>query len=126
MEDAQTGKVRELVGRPGQKGYHGRLGRARETEILSNPDAVYHSTGKSSRLTFRQGEDIVVTEGPGSNRGRVVTSYGPSGPRGESGAAIFSGHSSDPGLPITHEQIVGGGIPTPDGGFLPPSVQIFP
>jgi uncharacterized protein RhaS with RHS repeats len=96
IEDAQLGKIRQT------KDYHGRLGRPKETEILSNPDAVYHPTGKSGRLTFRKGEDVVITEGPGSGRGQVLTSYGPSGPRGKSGTAIFGGHAADPGLPMTH------------------------
>lgn len=113
-DKAQSGKVREAPN------YHGRLPRDRELAILSNPDAVYHSTGSGGRLIFRQGDDIVITEGPGSRAGQLVTSYGPSGPRGDSGAAIFGGSPSDPGRPITHEMITEGRIPTPDGSTLPP------
>jgi hypothetical protein len=120
IEDAQAGKVRRT------NDYHGRLGADKEVEILSSPDAVYHSTGKSGRLTFRKGEDVVITEVPGSRRGQVPTSYGQSGPRGSSGASIFGGQASDPGLSITHAQIVNGEIPVPSGGFLAPANQIFP
>jgi RHS repeat-associated protein len=119
-ERAQNGNVREAPN------YHGRLSRTRELEILSSPDAVYHSTGSGGRFIFLKGEDIVITEGPGSSAGQLVTSYGPSGPRGPSGAAIFGGAPTDPGLPITHSAIVNGTIPTPDGGTLPPAVQMIP
>ncbi|MBP2321698.1 RHS repeat-associated protein [Kibdelosporangium banguiense] len=119
-ENARNGRVRETPD------YHGRLSRERELEILSNPDAVYHSTGTGGRFIFRQGEDVVITQGPGSQAGQLVTSYGPSGPRGDSGAAIFGGSPSDPGLPVTHEQIVNGTVPTPSGDTLPPAVQILP
>ncbi|MFI9385727.1 hypothetical protein [Kutzneria sp. NPDC052558] len=66
----------------------------------------------------------MITEG-GSKRGRVITSYGPSGPRGESGAAIFGGKPTDPGLPVTHDMIVQGKIPSPNGDTLPPAVPII-
>ncbi|GAA4027324.1 hypothetical protein GCM10022409_09110 [Hymenobacter glaciei] len=120
IEEARTGKVRET------KGYHGRLGRPKEIEILSNPDAVYHSNGSGGRLIFRKGGDVVITEGPGSSRGQIVTSYGPSGPQGKSGASIFGGQPTEPGLPVSHEQIVGGQVPAPNGGFLAPATQIIP
>jgi RHS repeat-associated protein len=119
-ENAANGRVRETPD------YHGRLSRERELDILSNPDAVYHSTGSGGRFIFRQGDDVVITEGPGSRAGQLVTSYGPSGPRGDSGAAIFGGSPSDPGLPVTHDQIVNGTVPTPSGETLPPAVQILP
>ncbi|SDH88958.1 RHS repeat-associated core domain-containing protein [Actinokineospora alba] len=119
-ERARNGSVREAPN------YHGRLSRERELEILSNPDGVYHSTGSGGRFIYRQGDDIVITEGPGSKAGQLVTSYGPSGPRGDSGAAIFGGSSADPGMPITHDMIVNGTIPTPDGGTVPPAIQILP
>ena len=107
-------------------GYHGRLPSSLETSIMANPDAVYLSTGSGGRFIFRQGGNIVVTEGPGSSVGKLVTSYGPAGPRGESGAAIFGGSPADPGMPITHDMIVNGEIPVPGGGTLPPSTEVFP
>ncbi|MFD7704169.1 putative T7SS-secreted protein [Streptomyces caelestis] len=96
---------------------------ARVLEILKNPDAVYHSTGSAGKLIFRQGEDIVVTHGPGSEAGQAITAYGPSGTRGESGATALGGRPTDPGGPITHQDIVEGKIPSKDG-FMPPAVQI--
>jgi len=93
---------------------------------MANPDAVYQSGGSAGRFIFRQGENVVVTDGPGSSVGKLVTSYGPAGPRGESGAAIFGGLPDDPGLPITHDMIVNGTVPVPGGGTLPPAAQIFP
>ncbi|MFF3165537.1 hypothetical protein [Streptomyces sp. NPDC003273] len=92
-------------------------------EILKNPDAVYHSTGTGRRLTFRQGEDIVVVDGPGNTQGQAITAYGPSGIKGESGAQALGGKATDPGAPVTHEDIVNGRIPTKDG-YQPPAVQI--
>jgi hypothetical protein len=118
IEKAKVGKVQEA------SNYHGRLGREKELGILSNPDAVYISAGKSGRFIYRKGNDIVITEG-GSKNGQIVTSYGPSGPRGESGAtALGTGKPTDPGAPITHEMIVNGEIPTPKGETLAPAEMI--
>ena len=127
IDRARQGQRREVQPYPGcPKGYHGRLGPQRELEILSAPDAVYSSTGSNGRLIFHQGEDVVITEGPGTRAGQIVTSYGPSGPRGESGASIFGGSPTDPGLPNTADMITGGTVPKPDGGFMPPAVQVWP
>jgi hypothetical protein len=115
IEKAKTGKVRE------HPDYHGRLGREKELDVLSNPDAVYVSEGKSGNFIYRKGNDIVVTKG-GSENGQLLTSYGPSGPRGESGAAALKGGKpTDPGAPITHEMITNGEIPTPRGEPLAPA-----
>lgn len=75
--------------------YHGRLGKELEIDILSNPDAVYVSQSKSQNLIYiiyRKGENVVIVESAGSAKGNVITSYGPSGARGKSGAAIFGGN----------------------------------
>lgn len=104
------------VGKTG--GYHGRLDPDLEKSILSDPDGVYSSEGGSGRLIFHKGGDVVVTEGPGSSAGKMITSYGQSGPRGESGASIFGGSPEDPGMPITAEQILNGEVRNPKGGFL--------
>lgn len=96
----------------------------RVLEILKNPDAVYHSQGQRGNLTFRQGEDVVITKGPGAGAGDVITAYGPSGTRGESGAKAFGGSPDDPGLPVTHDDIVNGNIPDSRGGTLAPADQI--
>ncbi|MFJ7066197.1 putative T7SS-secreted protein [Streptomyces sp. NPDC101115] len=97
----------------------------RVLEILKQPDAVYRSTGGAGNLIFRQGDDVVVTKGVGSEAGQAITAYGPSGVLGESGAtAVGNGaKATDAGRPITHEDIVEGRIPGKNG-FMPPAVQI--
>ncbi|MFF4599833.1 LamG-like jellyroll fold domain-containing protein [Amycolatopsis sp. NPDC001319] len=120
MDRAAAGSRREAGN------YHGRLSDDLELDIMANPDGVYHSTGSGGRYVFRQGGNVVITNGPGSRAGQIVTSYGPDGPRGASGAAIFGGSPSDPGLAVTHEMIVNGQVATPDGGTLPPAREIFP
>lgn len=108
--------------------YHGDTRHAfsdeRVIEILKEPDAVYHSTGTAGTFTFRQGEDIVVIDGPGNTQGQAITAYGPSGIKGDSGATALGGKPTDPGAPVTHEDIVNGRIPAKDGRFQPPAVQI--
>ncbi|WP_327330463.1 DUF6531 domain-containing protein (plasmid) [Streptomyces sp. NBC_01208] len=96
----------------------------RVLEILKKPDAVYHSTGGAGNLIFRQGDDIVVAKG-GSEAGQAVTAYGPSGVKGDSGAAALGGKATDPGRPVTHEDIVQGKIPGRDG-YMPPAVKLKP
>ncbi|MFJ3665755.1 RHS repeat-associated core domain-containing protein [Streptomyces sp. NPDC090106] len=120
MKNAEAGTVRRAPN------YHGRLPDELERDILASPDGVYASTGTGGRFIFHKGQDIVITEGQGANAGQVVTSYGPSGPRGKSGAEIYGGDPSDPGLPITPEMITNGEIPTPSGGTVAPAVQIGP
>ncbi|MFF3000558.1 putative T7SS-secreted protein [Streptomyces sp. NPDC057950] len=121
IDRAQNGEVRKHVDYHGDT-MHG-MSDERVLEILKNPDAVYQSTGTAGRLTFRQGEDIVVTEGPGSTQGQAVTAYGPSGVKGDSGAQALGGRPTDPGPPVTHEDIVEGRIPG-KGGNLAPAVRI--
>ncbi|MEU3978856.1 putative T7SS-secreted protein [Streptomyces sp. NPDC026672] len=121
IEKAQDGRFRK------HPDYHGAtmhgFSDERVLEILQNPDAVYQSTGGSGNLLFRQGEDVVVTKGVGSEAGQAITAYGPSGVLGDSGATAVGGKPTDPGRPITHEDIVEGRIPSKDG-FMPPAVQI--
>ncbi|MEV4944200.1 putative T7SS-secreted protein [Streptomyces sp. NPDC053755] len=95
----------------------------RVLEILKNPDAVYQSSGQAGNFVFRKDNDIVVAYGPGSKQGQAITAYGDSGIKGDSGAAALGGKPTDPGKPVTHEDIVQGRIPT-DGGFLAPARQI--
>ncbi|MFD8112350.1 putative T7SS-secreted protein [Streptomyces microflavus] len=122
IERAQEGKMRK------SGNYHAdtrhQFSDDRVLEILKNPDAVYHSQGQRGNLTFRQGEDVVITKGPGAGAGDVITAYGPSGTRGESGAKAFGGSPDDPGLPVTHDDIVNGNIPDSRGGTLAPADQI--
>ncbi|UYQ62473.1 putative T7SS-secreted protein [Streptomyces peucetius] len=122
VEKAQDGGFKK------RHDYHGDTRHAfsdeRVVEILKNPDAVYHSTGTAGTFTFRQGDDIVVIDGPGSTQGQAITAYGSSGIKGESGATALGGKPTDPGAPVTHEDIVNGRIPAKDGRFQPPAVQI--
>lgn len=121
IENAQDGGVKKHAK------YHGDTSHGfsddRITEILKNPDAVYQTTGTSQRLMFRQGEDIVVLDGPDSTQGQAITAYGPSGIKGDSGATALGGKPTDPHPPITHEDIVQGRIPSKDG-YMAPAKQI--
>ena len=88
-----------------------------------DPDAVYVTNNNKQNLVYRKGNDVVIVESQGSSKGNIITSYGPGGPRGESGAAIFGGKPTDPGMPVTHEDILNG-IKQPGGGVFPPATQI--
>lgn len=59
-----------------------------------------------------------MTGGPGAGLGQLLTSYGPPGPRGKSGAPIIGGFPDDPGMPVTHDMIVNVEIPAA-GAWLP-------
>ncbi|MGW2474523.1 putative T7SS-secreted protein [Streptomyces sp. NPDC001665] len=122
VERAQDGGFRK------RHDYHGDTRHSfsdeRVLEIIKNPDAVYHSTGTAGTFTFRQGDDIVVIDGPGTTQGQAITAYGPSGVKGDSGATALGGKPTDAGAPVTHEDIVNGRIPARDGRFQPPAVQI--
>ncbi|MER7196736.1 type IV secretion protein Rhs [Streptomyces sp. CB01635] len=118
IERAAEGKMRK------DSGYHPHFGDERVLEILKKPDAVYLSEGGRGNLIFRQGEDIVVTKGPGAGAGDVITGYGPSGVKGESGAKALGGSADDPGSPVTHDDIVNGNVPSSRGGTMPPAQQI--
>jgi hypothetical protein len=107
--------------------YHAHFSEARVLEILRNPDAIYESIGRAGKLIYRQGGDIVVVDGPGSGNGQVITGYGPSGIRAESGARALGGAPTDPGTPVTHAMITGGTIPvSPKSPKLPAAIQIWP
>ncbi|WP_405984498.1 putative T7SS-secreted protein [Streptomyces sp. NBC_00872] len=121
IERAQGGRMKK-AGNYHADSMHG-FSDERVLEILKEPDAVYHSTGGSGRLVFRQGEDIVVSEGGGAGAGNVVTAYGPSGIRGDSGVRALGGSPSDPGGPITHADVVEGRIPAKNG-YMAPAVRI--
>ncbi|MEV6617180.1 putative T7SS-secreted protein [Streptomyces sp. NPDC051051] len=107
--------------------YHGDTGHGftdeRVLEILKNPDAVYQSSGQSGNFIFRKDNDIAVVYGPGSKQGQAITAYGESGIKGDSGAKALGGSPSDPGKPVTHEDVVEGRIPGKFGN-LAPGVQI--
>ncbi len=61
--------------------------------------------------------------GPGSAQGQAITAYGSSGIKGESGATALGGKPTDPGAPVTHEDIVNGRIPARNG-CMAPAVRI--
>lgn len=105
IERAKQGKLKKTGH------YHPHFDDGMVLRILSEPDAIYESQGKSGRLIFRKGNDIVVVEGRASAQGGVVTGYGPSGIKGGSGAAALGGSAGDAGAPITHAMIVDGKIP---------------
>ncbi|MBM9506045.1 RHS repeat protein [Streptomyces sp. KK5PA1] len=92
-------------------------------KILKDPDAVYQSSGQAGNFIFRKNNDIVVVYGPGSKQGQAITAYGDSGIKGESGANALGGSPTDPGAPVTHEDIVQGRIPGEDG-YMAPARQI--
>lgn len=118
VDQAAGGRIRKA------SNYRPHFGDDRVTEILTEPDAVYLSQGNRGNLIFRQGEDIVVTKGPGAGAGDVITGYGPSGIKGDSGAAAVGGKSTDPGPPVRHEDIVNGKIPGAGGTPMAPADQI--
>ncbi|WP_149179845.1 putative T7SS-secreted protein [Streptomyces sp. TRM49041] len=118
VQNGQDGKMRKA------SNYHPHFGDDRVLEVLKSPDAVYLSEGGRGNLIFRQGEDIVVTKGAGAGAGDVITGYGPSGIKGESGVKALGGNVDDPGAPITHDDIVNGRIPDGRGGTLPAAKQI--
>ncbi|MDQ0994023.1 RHS repeat-associated core domain-containing protein [Streptomyces sp. V3I7] len=118
IDHAEQGKIRKATN------YHPHFGDDRVLEILKDPDAVYLSEGGRGNLIFRQGEDIVVAKGAGAGAGDVITGYGPSGVKGDSGADALGGSPSDPGPPVTHDDIVNGKIPGTGGTTMPPAKQI--
>ncbi|WP_237385860.1 RHS repeat-associated core domain-containing protein [Xenorhabdus sp. Sc-CR9] len=122
QERANEGKIPKIApGKVSPKGYHGRLSEERIQEIVKKPDGVYVSGGGNNNIIFAKDGDIVIFAGnkTGAYKGQAITAYGPSGPRGNSGAAIHGGSPNDPGLPITSDMIINGKISKPDGGFLP-------
>ncbi|MFD7322592.1 putative T7SS-secreted protein [Streptomyces sp. NPDC059875] len=121
IERAQGDRMRKAGNYHADSG-HG-FSDERVLEILKNPDAVYHSSANSGNLIFRQGEDIAVVRSDKVGSGNVITAYGPSGIKGDSGARSLGGLPSDPGSPITHADVVEGRIPGKNG-FMAPAEQI--
>ena len=107
--------------------YHPHFDDATVLKIIKDADAIYQSEGKAGRLIFRKGADIVAVEGPGSGQGNVITGYGPSGIKGDSGAAALGGAAGEGGEPVTDAMITSGTIPVPKGRPpIPKAVQIPP
>ncbi|MFD5944501.1 putative T7SS-secreted protein [Streptomyces collinus] len=118
---AQNGELKKHADYHGDK-THG-FTDERVLEILKDPDAVYQSQGQSGNFLFRKDNDIAVVYGPGAKQGQAITAYGESGIKGDSGAKALGGSPSDPGKPVTHEDVVEGRIPGKFGN-LAPGVQI--
>jgi hypothetical protein len=87
---ANKGNIPKIPpGKVSPKGYHGRLTEERMLEIVQSSDGVYGPpSGKQGNIIFRKDGDIVVFAGHNgrSQKGQAITSYGPSGPKGISGA----------------------------------------
>lgn len=127
QERAIDGKIPKIApGKVSPEGFHGRLSEQRMQEIIKNPDGFYVSTGGNNNILFAMDGGVVIFSGnkSGAVKGEEITAYGASGPRGKSGAAIYGGQASDPGLPIAHSMIINGEIPKPRGGFLSPATPI--
>ncbi len=130
LADKTTDKVIELAreGRMKKAGnYHADTGHGFSDQqvlgILKNPDAVYRSTGTADKLIFRKGNDIVVVVNKPAGAGNVITAYGESGIKGDSGAQALGGDPGDPGAPVTHDDVIKGRIPAKNG-FVAPARRI--
>ncbi|MFJ2763393.1 hypothetical protein [Streptomyces prasinus] len=80
---------------------------------------MYQSQGQSGNFLFRKDDDIAVVYGPGAKQGQAITAYGESGIKGDSGMKALGGSPSDPGKPVTHEDVVEGRIPGKLGNLAP-------
>jgi hypothetical protein len=93
-------------------------------KIITSPDAIYE-TRNGERLIYLKDGDIVVMESTKSARGNVITAYGKSGVKGESGATALGGKAEDAGEAVTDQIITEGKIPAKKG-FIPPAKKIYP
>ncbi len=93
-------------------------------DIIAHPEAIFE-TSNGQRLIFFKNGDVVIMEAMGSARGNVITAYGKSGVKGQSGANALGGLPSDPGMAVSKEMITNGLIPSKIG-FFEPAVQLFP
>jgi len=119
-------KLKEKIelGRWKDPGYHAHFDDDIVLDIIDDYDEVYASTARKGNLIYRKGTDIVVVGGSGNQKNKVITGYGPSGIKGESGARALGGDPSDPGDPITHNMIINGQIPNGTGGFIAPAIPV--
>ncbi|WP_351226122.1 polymorphic toxin-type HINT domain-containing protein [Streptomyces sp. NPDC002133] len=115
IDDAKSGKFKKKVDKNPKYSYHGRLTDEKVLDILSNPEGIYISQGTEGRIIFYKDGNVVFLDGKGATIGQAVTAYGKDGPRGSSGAEIFGGKASDPGIPITAEMIEQGKMRTKNG-----------
>ncbi len=62
---------------------HGHFENVKDIEnIINNPKEIFRSGGKNPRLIFHDGENVVIVGTKGSEKGWVVTNYGPLGSEG--------------------------------------------
>lgn len=93
-------------------------------DIIANPTAIFE-TNNGQRLIYLKDGDVVIVEALGSAKGNVITSYGKSGIKGESGAQALGGLPTDQGLPVTEQMILNGTIPSKNG-FIEPGRKLYP
>lgn len=93
--------------------------------IMNEPERIY-LTQNGETFIFHKGGDVAIVDAQRSSRGNIITAYGSSGIKGDSGASVLSGLPSDPGEAVTQKMIVDGKIPKPDGTFFPPATSIWP
>ncbi|MGL4597458.1 MAG: hypothetical protein ACRCYO_08025 [Bacteroidia bacterium] len=93
-------------------------------DIIANPEAIFE-TANGQRLIYYKNGNVAIVEATGSARGNVITAYGKSGTKGQSGANALGGLPTDPGQPITIEMITNGNIPS-NNGFFEPATKLYP
>jgi hypothetical protein len=90
--------------------------------ILKDPKEVFRSGGKNERLIFHDGENVVIVGTKGSEKGWVVTDYGPKGSAGR--AAVGAPATTPRGGIVSREDILNGTIPS-TSGTIPAAVSIW-
>ncbi len=93
---------------------HGHFENVKDIEnIINNPKEIFRSGGKNPRLIFHDGENVVIVGTKGSEKGWVVTNYGPLGSEGR--VSLGSIPNTPRGGIVTSESIVSGTIPSKSG-----------
>jgi hypothetical protein len=117
-----TGKFRK------SSSYHGdRMHKMSDTvvqDIIANPEAIFQ-TANGQKLIYLKNGDVAIVEVTGSAKGNVITAYGKSGIKGESGAKALGGLPEDSGAPVTEQMILAGTIPSKTG-FFDPASKLYP
>ena len=128
LEDIQK-RIREKGSFRKSSNYHGdtrhHITDEQVMDILANPDAVYLSNN-GKQIIVQKGGTVVIIENAGSGAGNAITAYGELGVKGPSGASALGGNPSDPGVPVTAQDILEGRIPRGNGEFFAPAEQIWP
>ena len=128
LEDIQK-RIREKGSFRKSSNYHGdtrhHITDEQVMDILANPDAVYLSNN-GKQIIVQKGGTVVIIDNAGSGAGNAITAYGELGVKGPSGASALGGNPSDPGVPVTAQDILEGRIPRGNGEFFAPAEQIWP